>query len=91
MFKCQFSIVSYEFLSAKSLMVTFNMENIDVKIVKHQLKDLELERCGAKFDPALSVRSPGEGLRVRPLCLEDYDRGFLQLLAQLTTVGDISR
>ena len=67
------------------------MENIDVKIVKHQLKDLELERCGAKFDPALSVRSPGEGLRVRPLCVEDYDRGFLQLLAQLTTVGDISR
>ena len=29
--------MSYEFLSAKSLMVTFNMENIDVKIVKHQL------------------------------------------------------
>lgn len=35
--------------------------------------------------------SPGPGLRVRPLSKGDYDRGFLQLLAQLTKVGDISR
>ncbi|KAG0725182.1 putative glucosamine 6-phosphate N-acetyltransferase [Chionoecetes opilio] len=35
--------------------------------------------------------SPGPGLRVRPLCKADYDRGFLQLLAQLTKVGEISR
>ncbi|KAK4297527.1 hypothetical protein Pmani_030064 [Petrolisthes manimaculis] len=35
--------------------------------------------------------NPGQGLLVRPLCKADYDRGFLQLLAQLTKVGDISR
>ncbi|ROT79983.1 glucosamine-6-phosphate acetyltransferase [Penaeus vannamei] len=35
--------------------------------------------------------APGTGLRVRPLCKADYDRGFLQLLSQLTKVGDISR
>ncbi|XP_047471900.1 probable glucosamine 6-phosphate N-acetyltransferase [Penaeus chinensis] len=35
--------------------------------------------------------APGGGLRVRPLCKADYDRGFLQLLSQLTKVGDISR
>lgn len=35
--------------------------------------------------------SPGPGLRVRPLCKGDYERGFLQLLAQLTKVGDITR
>ena len=28
---------------------------------------------------------------VRPLCLEDYDRGYLSLLSQLTSVGEISR
>merc|ERR1711910_259028 len=28
---------------------------------------------------------------LRSLCLEDYDRGYLTLLSQLTTVGDISR
>lgn len=35
--------------------------------------------------------TPGEGLRIRPLCKADFDRGFLQLLGQLTKVGDISR
>ncbi|KAK7086645.1 N-acetyltransferase, partial [Halocaridina rubra] len=35
--------------------------------------------------------APGEGLRVRPLCKGDYDKGFLQLLAQLTKMGDVSR
>ncbi|KAG7167948.1 glucosamine 6-phosphate N-acetyltransferase-like [Homarus americanus] len=35
--------------------------------------------------------TPGEGLLVRPLCKADYDRGFLQLLGQLTKIGDISR
>merc|ERR1711862_771155 len=51
----------------------------------------DLGSCQAKFEPPLSVKNPGEGLKVRPLCLEDYDRGFLQLLGQLTSVGDISR
>lgn len=35
--------------------------------------------------------NPGPGLKVRPLCKADYDRGFLQLLAQLTKVGDVSK
>ncbi|XP_068215391.1 probable glucosamine 6-phosphate N-acetyltransferase [Palaemon carinicauda] len=30
--------------------------------------------------------TPGEGLLVRPLCKGDYDKGFLQLLSQLTKV-----
>merc|ERR1711911_112389 len=53
--------------------------------------DLELTKSAAKFEPPLTIQSPGEGLRVRALCLEDYDRGFLQILGQLTSVGDISR
>jgi glucosamine-phosphate N-acetyltransferase len=32
-----------------------------------------------------------DGLVVRPLAASDYDRSFLQLLSQLTTVGEISR
>merc|ERR1711963_409642 len=55
------------------------------------LMDLDLGSCQAKFEPPLGVKNPGEGLKVRPLCLEDYDRGFLQLLGQLTSVGDIPR
>ena len=34
---------------------------------------------------------PASDLVLRSLCLEDYDRGYLTLLSQLTTVGDISR
>ena len=36
-------------------------------------------------------RNPGPGLRVRSLNIDDYDRGFLELLGQLTSVGNISR
>merc|ERR1712168_505447 len=55
------------------------------------LTDLDLACSSASFSPALTISSPGEGLRVRSLCLEDYDRGFLELLGQLTSVGNISR
>ena len=55
------------------------------------LADLDLSQSSASFNPLLTVSNPGEGLRVRPLCLEDYDRGFLELLGQLTSVGNISR
>ena len=46
------------------------------------LSDLDLSKSAAKFDPPLTIQSPGEGLRVRALCLEDYDRGFLQILGR---------
>ena len=42
------------------------------------------------FNPPLSVLNPGDGLRLRPLQLADYSSGFLQLLGQLTKVGEIS-
>ncbi|CAN8030924.1 unnamed protein product [Ixodes persulcatus] len=34
---------------------------------------------------------PCDTLRVRPLSADDYDRGFLGLLSQLTVGGDVSR
>ena len=57
------------------------------------LSDLDLSSSvnQARFDPPLSVSEPGEGLVVRSLCLEDYDRGYLALLSQLTSVGEITR
>jgi len=55
------------------------------------LSALDFLNCKqVSFPPGLSVSSPGSGLKVRPLQLSDYDRGFLQLLGQLTTVGQIS-
>merc|ERR1712241_324794 len=57
------------------------------------LSDLDLSSSvnQARFDPPLSVTEPGSGLVLRPLYLEDYDRGYLALLSQLTSVGDITR
>ena len=54
------------------------------------LADLDLSQSAATFHPPLTISSPGEGLRVRSLCSEDFDRGFLELLGQLTSVGSIS-
>lgn len=56
------------------------------------LLQLNFHNSPAKFDPFISAAAPGETwLKVRPLKDGDYDRGFLQLLSQLTAVGDVSR
>ncbi|KAI9102431.1 putative glucosamine-phosphate N-acetyltransferase [Phlyctochytrium arcticum] len=48
-----------------------------------------------QFDPALIRpeihQSFPSGLAIRPLHIADFDKGYLQLLAQLTTVGNVSR
>ena len=54
------------------------------------LSDLDLSSSVASFHPPLSVSDPGEGLRLRPLQMGDFRLGFLQLLGQLTSVGEIS-
>jgi len=55
------------------------------------LHTLDFSLSRAKFDPPVSPSEPGEALIVRPLCPADYDKGYVQLLGQLTKVGDISR
>lgn len=55
------------------------------------LKDIPFEEATATFKPGISHENPGENLKMRPLNTGDYDRGFLQLLTQLTLVGDVSR
>lgn len=55
------------------------------------LLDLDFSRSPAKFKPPISAANPGEKwLKVRPLQSGDYHRGFLQILSQLTSVGDVS-
>lgn len=53
---------------------------------------LDFHQSPAKFNPFISAACPGEPwLKVRPLKDGDYDRGFLQLLSQLTHVGPVTR
>eukprot|EP01024_Parvocaulis_polyphysoides_P070236 TRINITY_DN86530_c0_g1_i1.p1 TRINITY_DN86530_c0_g1~~TRINITY_DN86530_c0_g1_i1.p1 ORF type:complete len:162 (-),score=32.93 TRINITY_DN86530_c0_g1_i1:318-803(-) len=42
-------------------------------------------------DSKFESETVGEGLVLRDLELEDYDKGFLRVLEQLTTVGDINK
>lgn len=56
------------------------------------LGKLDFSRSITKFSPAITAVNTGEPwLIVRPLQVGDYDRGFLQLLSQLTSVGTVSR
>ncbi|XP_048731856.1 glucosamine 6-phosphate N-acetyltransferase-like [Ostrea edulis] len=56
------------------------------------LHDLEFEdqKC-AIYKPEINPTDPGERLALRPLCISDFDKGYLSLLTHLTKVGDISQ
>jgi glucosamine-phosphate N-acetyltransferase len=60
-------------------------------LFSQEILDVDLDLSDAKFNPKLSVSEPGEGLAIRPLAKQDYDKGFIQILGELTKVGDISR
>nr|CAI5851537.1 unnamed protein product [Callosobruchus analis] len=56
------------------------------------LKDLDWASVENSLNPPITNEIPGESwLCVRPLRISDYDNGFLQILRQLTTVGNVSR
>ena len=56
------------------------------------LEDLDLSNLKeVTFSPPIeNCLIPGPSLRLRPLQLGDFRKGFLPLLSQLTKVGDIS-
>lgn len=56
------------------------------------LAKLDFSKTPTKFVPPITAVDTGEKwLKVRPLQVGDYDRGFLQLLSQLTGIGDVTR
>jgi len=66
-------------------------KNSEVELYDPQLlKGLDLSMCPTTFNPPISINDPGEGLMMRPLSLGDFHRGFLPLLSQLTTVGEVA-
>ncbi|XP_055525684.1 probable glucosamine 6-phosphate N-acetyltransferase [Wyeomyia smithii] len=55
------------------------------------LVGLDFSVSPANFNPPITATHPGESwLLIRPLQTGDYNRGFLQILSQLTTVGDVT-
>ncbi|CAG2235221.1 glucosamine 6-phosphate N-acetyltransferase-like [Mytilus galloprovincialis] len=56
------------------------------------LRELDFEhKSRATYNPNISPQNPGEMLKLRPLYKSDYDKGYMNLLSQLTKVGNVSR
>ncbi|XP_030855561.1 glucosamine 6-phosphate N-acetyltransferase [Strongylocentrotus purpuratus] len=62
----------------------------DPKLLEKLKADFE-SISKVSFKPPISPANPGNDLLMRPLQIGDYDKGYLQLLSQLTTVGDVPR
>ncbi|KAL3287197.1 hypothetical protein HHI36_001674 [Cryptolaemus montrouzieri] len=55
------------------------------------LKNLDWASLRGYLSPSITSEAPGENwLLVRPLKSEDYNKGYLQLLTQLTSVGNVT-
>ncbi|KAJ8924409.1 hypothetical protein NQ315_007205 [Exocentrus adspersus] len=56
------------------------------------LKNLDWGSVINCLNPPITNETPGEPwLLVRPLCISDYNKGYVQILSQLTTVGNVSK
>lgn len=56
------------------------------------LKGLDWKSVNHCLSPFITNEEPGEPwLVVRPLKISDFDNGFLQILSQLTSVGNVTR
>lgn len=56
------------------------------------LSKLDFYKSPVKFEPFISAAAPGEPwMKVRPLQDGDYEKGFMQLLGQLTETGPVSK
>ncbi|KAL5285466.1 GNPNAT1 family protein [Megaselia abdita] len=56
------------------------------------LLELDFHKSPAKFEPFISAAHPGEPwMKVRPLQDGDYEKGFIQLLGQLTATGTVTK
>lgn len=55
------------------------------------LQSLDFTACAGSYKNGVSPQHPGQGLIVRPLALGDFHKGYLELLTQLTRVGDVTQ
>jgi len=56
------------------------------------ISSIDMSKAKCKFAPGInSPSNPTDGFVVRPLSSKDYDRGFLDILGQLTSVGQITK
>lgn len=72
-------------------MAEYNSSDSNVLFDDTALRTLNCSDCSFAKDHGLSYPEVGKGLRARPLEKSDYDKGYLELLSQLTKVGSYSK
>ncbi|KAL1497547.1 hypothetical protein ABEB36_008488 [Hypothenemus hampei] len=75
-------------------MVATNKSNGDSSFIYNPelLRNLEWNSVQNKVTPFITNEQPGEDyFLVRPLQIDDYEKGYLHLLSQLTIVGEITK
>ena len=55
------------------------------------LKNVDISKRKSNLSLEISPSSPGEGLVLRPLSIFDFDKGYIELLANLTKVGVVTK
>ena len=55
------------------------------------LSKVDITKRKSNLPPEITPLSPGEGLKLRPLSIQDYDKGYIGLLSALTKVGEVSK
>ena len=72
-------------------MAEYSSSDSNVLFNDEPLRKLDCSECSFLKDHSLSYPEVGKGLRARPLERTDYDKGYLELLSQLTKVGVYSK
>ena len=55
------------------------------------LTKVDISESKSNLPREITPLSPGQGLRLRPLSIQDYDKGYIDLLSGLTKVGEVSK
>lgn len=55
------------------------------------LTQIDWDSKKANFKNNVSIHNPGDDLVVRPLKISDYENGYMQLLSELTVIGDVDK
>lgn len=79
----------------KLSLLTSSLHLLDIDVDKllfspEKMQNLRFNPPINSYSDGISHQNPGQGLRMRPLHIEDWGRGLLQVLAQLTSVGNVS-
>ena len=69
----------------------YGSSDLNILFNDEPLRKLDCSECSFLKEHDLSYPDVGKNLRARPLERTDYDKGYLDLLSQLTKVGNYSK